>query len=272
MARTLEQHENNDGFVKAGEVIEIRQTSALTLHDRRVLNMLIRHAGLHIAGETTHIIPIRLLRSPNHKGGERVKDSVVRLMTTLVQVSTRDSAGAKATFRTQLLSTTTTSDDEDAPGGEVRYSFSPELRRIMEQSQYWGRIKPLVMFAFSSKYSLGLYEALCLRRNLDRNEQEIPLDKFRDMLGIPKDKLTEPFNLIRWAVRPAVEEINKLSDFDVKVEPTREGGKQRGDLLGFRVSWAVKQPDAWDLVVGELMRPRLGRKARLAGTIEQAVF
>ena len=53
MARTLDQRENNKGFVKAGEVIEIRQTSALTLHDRRVLNMLIKHAGLHIAGETT---------------------------------------------------------------------------------------------------------------------------------------------------------------------------------------------------------------------------
>jgi len=73
-------------------------------------------------------------------------------------------------------------------------------------------------------------------------------------------------------VKPAVDEINKLSDFDVTVEPMRQGGKQRSALLGFRVSWAVKQPDAWDLVVDELMKPRFGRKARLSGQVAQTIL
>src|SRR5919202_5308785 len=113
-----------------------------------------------------------------------------RLMTTLVLVPTKDSKGRKATRRTTLLSDTTTTDDEDNPQGEVRYSFSPTMREILRQSQYWGRIKPHVMFAFSTKYALALYEALCLRRNLSRTEQAFSVEDFREMLGVAPDKLT----------------------------------------------------------------------------------
>jgi hypothetical protein len=84
MGKTIAQRYNLDGIVKAGEMIEVRQSSALTLHDRRVINLLIRHAGEHIADDREHIIPMRHLRSPTHKGGERVRDSIERLMTTLV--------------------------------------------------------------------------------------------------------------------------------------------------------------------------------------------
>ena len=40
-SRTVNQKKNADGFPKAGELIEIRPESELSLHDRRVLNMLI---------------------------------------------------------------------------------------------------------------------------------------------------------------------------------------------------------------------------------------
>ena len=58
--------------VKAGELIEIRQSSALTLHDRRVLNLLIEHAGPGIADDVDHRISMWRLRG-HHKGGERVR-------------------------------------------------------------------------------------------------------------------------------------------------------------------------------------------------------
>ncbi len=71
MGKTLAQRYNSDGIVKAGEMIEVKNTSALTLHDRRVLNLLIRHAADKIADDREHVIPMRELRS-SHKGGERV--------------------------------------------------------------------------------------------------------------------------------------------------------------------------------------------------------
>jgi len=268
MARTIVQRYNLDGIAKAGEMIEVRQSYALTLHDRRVLNLLIRHAGEKIADDCEHIMPMRDLRS-THKGGERVRDSIERLMTTLVLVPTKDSKGRKATRRTTLLSDTTTTDDEDNPQGEVRYSFSPTMRDILRCSEYWGRIKPHVMFAFSTKYALALYEALCLRRNLSRTEQTVSVEDFREMLGVSTDKLTTYKNLKSWAITPAVEEINALSDFNVEVEPVRQGGQQRGMVTGFRVCWEVKEPEEWERVLAELMRSKVGRKARIRGTVER---
>lgn len=268
MGRTIAQRYNLDGIAKAGEMIEVRQTSALTLHDRRVLNLLIRCAGSQIADDRDHVIPMRELRS-THKGGERVRDSIERLMTTLVLIPTKDSRGKKATRRTTLLSDTTTTDDEDNPLGEVRYSFSPTMREILRKSEYWGRIKPHVMFAFTTKYALALYESLCLRRNLAISEQTFPVEEFREMLGVGVDKLKNFPQLKQSAIAPAVDEINALSDFNVEVEPLRQGGQERGKLTGFRVRWEVKEPAEWDKVLAELMRSKVGRKARISGTVER---
>ena len=268
MGRTIVQRYNLDGIAKAGEMIEVRQTSALTLHDRRVLNLLIRCAGSQIADDRDHVIPMRELRS-THKGGERVRDSIERLMTTLVLIPTKDSRGKKATRRTTLLSDTTTTDDEDNPLGEVRYGFSPTMREILKKSEYWGRIKPHVMFAFTTKYALALYESLCLRRNLTISEQTFPVEEFREMLGVGVDKLKNFPQLKQSAIAPAIDEINALSDFNVEVEPLRQGGQERGKLTGFRVRWEVKEPAEWDKVLAELMRSKVGRKARISGTVER---
>ena len=262
MARTLAQRENSDGFVKAGELIELRQSGPLTLHDRRVLNLLVRWAGPRIAEDVPHLIPMRELRG-SHKGEERVVESIVRLMGTIVEIPTLDSKGRRATRRTQLLADTTTTDDESNPAGEVRYSFSRTMREIFQSSNYWGRIKPSVMFAFSSKYALTLYETLCLRRNLDKNEWEFSVEDFRQVLGVEDGKLEGFPQLKQCAITPAVEEINALSDFKVAIEPIRVGGTPRGKLVGFRVRWERKEPDEWLATLDELARPKAGRKARL---------
>lgn len=88
------------------------------------------------------------------------------------------------------------------------------------------------------------------------------------MLGVAPKKLTEAFNLMRWAVQPTIEEINALSDFNVSIEPVRQGGKQRGKLLGFKVFWEPKEPQEWRAVLEELGRSKVGRKARIRKQVE----
>lgn len=268
MSRTLAQRHGHEGIVKPGELIEIRQTAALTLHDRRVLNLLIENAGPGITEDEPHHIAMVRLRGPAHKGGERVKDSIVRLMTTLVEVPTLDRNGNRATLRTALLASTTTTDDESSPSGEVTYSFSKEMREVISKSRYWGRIKAYVMFAFTSKYTLALYEALCLRINMRRAEEILSVADFRQMLAVEDGKLQSYSDLRRYCIQPAMEEINGLSDFNVEIEPIREGGQLRGKLTGFRVSWERKEPDEWQAVLDELLRAKIGRKARIRGLVE----
>jgi len=101
--RTIDQKPNGDEFAKARELIEIRGTGTLSLQDRRVMNVLYANAGSRLCDDLNHTIGIAELRG-SHKGGERVTDSIRRLMTTLVEVPTKDSKGAPATKLVQILS------------------------------------------------------------------------------------------------------------------------------------------------------------------------
>jgi len=112
-----------------------------------------------------HVISIKELRGP-HKGGERVKDTIVRLQQTIVQVPTIGKNGRPATKRVQILSDTTTNDDEDDPHGAGSLFFSRGCARLSRTSTLWGRVRTAVIFAFTSKYSLSLYELLTARINL----------------------------------------------------------------------------------------------------------
>ena len=267
MSRSIEQKRNLDGFVKPGELINIRRDAELSLQDRRVFNLLIEHAWPDLGEERTHKIALSRLRGL-HKGAERVVDSVRTLMTTLVEVPvTLD--GEPAMFATQLLGPTTRTVDEDSPNAVLLYSFPKELRRIIRDSHYWGRIKAHVMFAFSSKYALALYEAVCLRANLKISEQTFSVDDFRAILAVEEKRYPGFPQLKQKVLAPAIEEINALSDFNIEVEPLREGGQQRGRLVGFRLRWERKSREEWTSVLDELIRPKIGRKARIRGRVQQ---
>lgn len=269
MSKTLDQKPSTEGTIKPGELIEIRQASSLTLYDRRVLNLLIEHAGSGIADDEVHYVAMSRLRTHKANASERVRDSIVRLMTTLVEVPVRDRSGKRATLRTALLASTTTTDDEQDSAGEVAFRFSEEMRAIIRKSDHWGRIKGYVMFAFSTKYALALYEAICLRINLRTSEQIFSVEEFRQLLGVPNGKLSVFKNLNKWAISPAFEEVNALSDFNVDIEPIREGGRIRGKLKGFRLSWERKKSEEWRKTLNELMRHSSGRKARIKNQVEE---
>ena len=267
MSLAIAQKQNQDGFVKPGELVDMRAGAGLSLHDRRVFNLLIENAWSEIGENKAHRIAISRLRGPHHKGAEMVADSVKALMSCIVEVPAMLN-GEPAILAMQLLGPTTRTMDENSPNALLEYEFHEKLRRVIQESQYWGRIKSYVMFAFTSKYALALYEAVCLRGNLRVNEQCFDVDDFRALLGVEPGKLEQQFNLKKWALDPAVAEVNALSDFTVEIEPLREGGQLRGKVTGFRLRWEKKTPDEWRAVMDELMRPKVGRKARIRGKVE----
>lgn len=254
--------------MKPGELVDMRAGADLSLQDRRIFNLLVENAWSEITEDKPHRIAMARLRGPRHKGGERVADSVKALMTTLVEVPTTLD-GEPAIFATQLLGETTRFIDENSANAMLEYSFPKGLRRVIQDSRYWGRIKAHVMFAFTSKYALALYEAVCLRGNLRVSEQTFSVEDFRALLGIEPGKLEQPFNLKKWALDPALTEVNGLSDFTVEIDPIRDGGQQRGKLTGFRLYWERKSGDEWRGVLDELFRSSVGRSARLRNTVEE---
>ena len=59
-----------------------------------------------------------------------------------------------------------------------------------------------------------------------------------------------------------------MADFGVKVEPVRKGGKLRGKVTGFRVSWWRKNAEQLKEAYKEIRQPKVGRIARLTGKVE----
>jgi len=264
MSRTIEQKHEGGMIVKPAELIEFRGTGNLTLHDRRVLNLLYENAGQRVCEDIYHIMALADLRG-THKGGERVKDSVIRLMQTIVEVPTTDSSGNPATRRVALLSESTISDDEDNPTGEVTYALSKGLRDIIKDSTVWGRIQSQVMYAFTSKYALALYELLQKRVNLSHVwSEEFGLEDFRRLLGVQDGKLKEFFNLNSRCLKPALLEVNALADHGISLEPLRRGKV----VYAIKMSWWKKTRSERELAYIELQRSKIGRLPRLKGTAE----
>ncbi len=259
--KTITVRPRGDEFAKARELIEIRGTEMLTLQDRRIINVLYANAGSKLCDDITHVISISELRG-NHKGKERVRDSITRLMKTIVAVPSLDLKNG--TKQVAILSDTTITDDEDDPYGKVIYSFSPGMRAIIRDSTLWGKVRNAVVFAFTSKYALALYELITARINLRRvNQADFPVEDLRALLGVKPGKLLRIPNLLQRVIAPAVLEINGLADFGVEIEPIRQGGQERGLVIGFRVLWWKKDIPELQAAYQELRQPKVGRMARL---------
>ena len=106
--------------------------------------------------------------------------------------------------------------------------------------------------------------------NRSNNEQEVSVSTFRRIIGVADGKYENFPQLKQSVITPAVQEVNTLSDFKIEIEPIREGGRQRGTLTGFRLRWERKEPQEWQSTLDELLRLKVGRKARIRGEVDEA--
>lgn len=250
-------------MIKPGELIDVLDM-ALTLADRRTYNLLIANAWDRIGDDVTHYIAKADLRG-SHEGGERLADSIDRLMRTIVRVRVEQD-GRPGVMKVALLSRTTEHDDA---AGLLYYRLDGELRRIIQDSRVFGRLRKEVMFAFTSKYALALYEMGEKRRNMQFRWSEVfDLAELRELLGVTPGELTTFGNLNAWCLKPATREVNGLADFGVALRPVRKGRK----VTAVQLSWWRKNEDELRIAFAEVQRHSVGRRARLGGTVEIAAL
>jgi hypothetical protein len=269
MSLTVEQKPNFSGFPKAGELIEITGASALEASDRALLNLLYQHAHgsgrLAVPGATWEI-PMATLRVSAHESNDRLRESLERLLSIQVNVSYRDTNGRDLVLQTHLFDAFVTPRDPGTGGGFVRFGVPDALRAVLAQSGRWGRIKAEVVCAMTSKYAMALYELIQLRAGLDRCVEQLSLERFRDLLGVPPGKLTRGPDFMRFCVEPALLEVNGLSEMGVQIQPVR--AHPRAPATGVTLSWWRKEGDEFRAAYAERQRSKVGRMARLRGQAE----
>jgi len=120
-------------------------------------------------------------------------------------------------------------------GNNLTFHISDEIRRQLRDPRSFTFLSLRISTALSSIYSIVMYEKLSREKFRGRTEM-IPLDEFKQWFGTNnKAYLSEYKNLRRIVIAPAIDDINKLSDIRVTMEPRSQGGGKRVTHLIFRV-------------------------------------
>ena len=277
MSRTVEQKTNGLGFPKPGELIEMTGTHALEASDRAILNLLYQYAhdsGRLLDPSAEWEIPVATIRQSfsKHDSSDRLRQSLNRLMSVKVNVVYTAQAQDGAERPEQRVVITGLFDFFDVSARELakratlRYGLPRKLTPILESSGRWGRIKAEIVCSMTSKYAIALYEILQLRANLERSVETFPIDRFRELLGVPPETYARADNFQRKVIDPAVLEVNGLSDMSVQIEVERK--HTRAPISAVSVAWWQKSKDDFRAAMEERNRSKVGRMARLKGLAE----
>lgn len=245
---TLEQRPERGEMLKASELIEIYGAEKLPLNARRIYNLLLHHAHGPDMAKPHHKfrVPLSELKYAD-EGKGRVRKHVLDLMSTFISFTHLD---RNEDDLIPLLGYSTIGRDEES--GYLTYEFDPRLVAILSDSQIFAKLQLDVIRAMSSKYALALYELIAKRARLSYVHSEtFPVEQFRLLLGVPVGKLDTYSNLLKFAITPAVDEVNKLADFSVAFEPVKVGRKVEAITL----AWSMKDIDGRRLAYSTLHEP-----------------
>lgn len=252
-------------MIKPNEIIGIAGIEGWTLADRRTWNLLLVNAwGDRLEDPTADFsIALRELRGL-HDSNDRIRPCLEKLQRTLVSAIMPD-----GTLRTVQMLGGTDMGDSDREDGVLKYDFHRKLVPLLRNSEVYARMEVKVLSAFTSKYALNLYEVISARINLRKSEEVLDVDGLRVWLGVEAGKLDTWSNLRKFAVEPALKEVNGLSPYVVTIEPITQGRK----VIQVRVSWSKKEPfsPSEQAAAREVNRVKVGRKSRLSGTAEELI-
>ena len=254
-----------DAIVQAGEVVEMRFPSGgrMSLRGGKLFHLLIQMAGVRITDAVQHKVTLAALNETFHCSVPELEELVEELHTTTLRLHLTDNTGRRFTKSGPLLSDVEREDD-DQTQAELRFEFSPAMRKAISNSTHWAVISRRAVMSFESRYALRLYTLLCLRSGLRKVSEEFSLDDLREIMGVPEGKLARWQDLKTWAIEPAVAEVSHLSGIHVTYAPLRRGRR----IIGINLAWGVKDEAGRVEAMKELDRPKVGRKARRSGTVE----
>jgi hypothetical protein len=279
LSRTVEQKTNYLGFPKPGELIEMTGTHVLEASDRAILNLLYQHAhdsGKLLEENAEWEIPLATVRQAfsKHESSDRLRDSLNRLMSVKVNVAyvAESADGVEAAEQrvviTGLFDFFDVSAKELAKRATLRYGLPRKLAPILESSGRWGRIKAEIVCSMTSKYAIALYELIQLRANMEKSVETFPIDRFRELLGVPPGTYARGDNFRRKVLDPALLEVNGLSDMSLQIDLERI--HSQAPIHAVTLAWWRKSRDEFRAAMEERNRSKVGRMARLRGQVEVA--
>jgi plasmid replication initiation protein len=146
--------------------------------------------------------------------------------------------------------------------GLLEYEFTNEVVDLLIEPALYSYISLRIVYQFESKYGLILYEVL--KRYADREAARpywaVKTSELRDLFGC-RGKLKDWRDFRKRALIPAVDEINRLSGFQVEIEEARQGsGRGGGRVVGVTFSISCKSVEDAAAAAAELDKPKVQRR------------
>lgn len=257
-------------FVKPGKLVEVRfvKGQSLSLIASRLLALMILTAG----GDAWRAITHRMRKADirrGHKSNERIVDMLEELHRTLFAEDDRSWRGNKATRRFALIqmSREEAEDEDGNDSGWIEWEFTPDARRLIQESETYAVLNRQAVLGFRSSYALRLYEMGALRIHRRQPVWRGDMTALRAALGISPEVYKDFAQLRRKVLDVSRAEIDQLAHFKVEWREIRQGRTVTELEFRFLPKDALQQL----ATVDELSRHSVGRAARREGRDETVV-
>lgn len=147
----------------------------------------------------------------------------------------------------------------------VAWWFGGAFREMAEKSCHWAILDRQTVFALSSKYSILLFQYVTSLVNLNHvTSKTFTVAELRAVLGVPDGKMERWNDVNRFALKPAIAEVNQTSRLTLTATPNKIGRT----VASVTIAWEEKPLEGKREAKAELDRPKVGRKARRNGSAE----
>ncbi len=229
-----------DEFIKASPAIQIQGN--ITHLQRRAWNVLLANAYDELPNKEMHRVSVVELAEKlgfNSRNQEHLKDMLKALTECIVEWNTLGKDRKQVWGVASLLASA------EIEKGICTYAFAPHLRLKLYNPRVYAKLNLRLQNRFSDRHALILWELCFDYFDAARDAGEtpfIPLEKFRELMGVVDAVYPAFKTLNQCVIKPAVKEINELTNFFVEVEQKRDG--RRIGFLKFRISRLKALPAA----------------------------
>ena len=224
--------------IKASPAIQIQ--SKITHLQRRAWNVLLANAYDELPTAEVHRVNVVELAEKlgfNSKNDDYLKETLEALVDCTVKWNVLNKDKKQVWGVASLLGSA------EIENGICTYTFAAHLRLKLYNPRVYAKINLHLQNRFTNRYAMILWEVCFDYYDKSRETGEtpfIPLEIFKELIGIEKDGYTSFKILNRDVVKPAIKEINALTNFVVEVEQKRVGRKV--GFLKFRISKLKQLP------------------------------
>ena len=209
--------------IKASPAIQVQ--SKMTLLQRRAWNVLLANAYNELPNKDIHCVSmVELAAKLGFGEGNQayLKEILKSLVDCTVEWNLLNKDNKQVWGVASLLASA------EIENGICSYEFARPLRLRLYNPRVYAKLNLRLQNQFKSRYALVLWELCFDYFDTDRDQGEtpfIPLQTFRELMGIEADEYRTFKALNRDVIKPAIKETNDLTDYHVEVEHKRLGRK-----------------------------------------------